>query len=268
MSYTIDVVRLATSALLAIREDQLSCQPTRACDTILEGYTEGIKKGGAPFILEEHNRWLGKLARNDLREPVVYWKKFERLDPLDKPPPNKVKTALLKQLPKGSTDSTMRHRQAGLGSLGRERVTLLANYQGARVCREAKPLVPSSWFWARNETPRSKLWYEEALTKAVRAPDPYVVVHAHWVIRRLAPDCSRIELGFLPRERDELRLMWAMGKEVANVHLGSESAVKSVAKDLTKRAQRWLREAAATAAKVILKDWQEFKNYHKSQRHT
>ena len=58
------------------------------------------------------------------------------------------------------------------------------------------------------------------LDTAVRCRDPFVRFQKRWIVRRLAPDCSRIELSDMPRERDEIRLLRAMGWETANVHLG------------------------------------------------
>ena len=44
------------------------------------------------------------------------------------------------------------------------------------------------------------------------------------MLRRLAPDCSRIELASLPATHDAVKLLFAMGFETANVHLGSAKA--------------------------------------------
>jgi len=77
-------------------------------------------------------------------------------------------------------------------------------------------------------------------------------------VRRLSPYCSRIELVSLPRQRDEYRLLNAMGWETANVHLGSRAAVKAVLRDLDKRPPAWLRSAAKAMAKVSIKDWEEW----------
>ena len=60
------------------------------------------------------------------------------------------------------------------------------------------------------------------LERAVRVPDPFVHVFGRWLLRRLAPDCSRIEIDSLPAKRDEERLLYAMGWETANIHLGSQ----------------------------------------------
>jgi Uncharacterized protein conserved in bacteria (DUF2252) len=77
-------------------------------------------------------------------------------------------------------------------------------------------------------------------------------------VRRLAPDCSRIELASLPRERDEERLLHAMGWETANIHLGSAKA-GVLAADLRKRSRRWLADAAAAMVKSVEADWQEWR---------
>jgi uncharacterized protein (DUF2252 family) len=53
LPYTIDLVRLASSALLAITDDQLALKPKEACDAILTGYKQGIESGGAPVVLAE-----------------------------------------------------------------------------------------------------------------------------------------------------------------------------------------------------------------------
>jgi hypothetical protein len=49
----------------------------------------------------------------------------------------------------------------------------------------------------------------------------------------------------MPKERDESRLLYSMGFEIANVHLGSAKAVKAISKDLRKRPENWLHQAAA-----------------------
>jgi hypothetical protein len=41
-----------------------------------------------------------------------------------------------------------------------------------------------------------------------------------WIIRRLSPDSNPIEVALLPKSRDEHTLLYAMGTEAANVHLG------------------------------------------------
>src|SRR5439155_7565303 len=42
-------------------------------------------------------------------------------------------------------------------------------------------------------------------------PDPCTRLDGKWVVRRLAPDCCRIDLGSLPEKRNESKLLRAMG---------------------------------------------------------
>src|SRR5207245_4439459 len=58
LPYTNDLVRLATSAWLAIEEDDLTLGRGTACRVILEGYAAGPDDGGRAVVLSEHNRWL------------------------------------------------------------------------------------------------------------------------------------------------------------------------------------------------------------------
>src|ERR1700760_1356322 len=46
LPYTNDLVRLCTSALIAISEARLETPSARACESVLEGYTEALQKGG------------------------------------------------------------------------------------------------------------------------------------------------------------------------------------------------------------------------------
>ena len=50
----------------------------------------------------------------------------------------------------------------------------------------------------------------------------------YWIVRRLSPHCSRIELTTLQIQKDEMRLLHSMGLETANIHLGTASARKPI----------------------------------------
>jgi hypothetical protein len=164
----------------------------------------------------------------------------------------------MQALPEGRLPFRVVHRQAGLGSLGRRRFTVLAEWRGGWIAREAKELVGSAWHWEKNSQEGSEILYQQAIGQAVRVPDPFVRVNGPWLIRRLAPDCSRIELGALPRTREELKLLHAMGWEMANIHLGTKAAVRRVLKDLNHRPGKWLRRAADAMAKATLEDWKSW----------
>jgi hypothetical protein len=150
-------------------------------------------------------------------------------------------------------------RTAGVGSLGRERYTAIADWHGGKIAREAKALVTSAYAWAMGGKIKREVLYQEALDQAVRCSDPFVRVRGRWIVRRLAPDCSRIELSSLPKQWDVSRLLYEMGWESANVHCGTPKAIKMIERDLRKRPVKWLHDAARAMAKATVKDWQEWK---------
>ena len=84
------------------------------------------------------------------------------------------------------------HRVAGLGSLGRERYVAITEWRGGSVAREAKALAPSACVWAADGKGTAPIHYQEILDCAVRCRDPFVHLQKRWIVRRLAPDCSRI----------------------------------------------------------------------------
>jgi len=93
----------------------------------------------------------------------------------------------------------------------------------------------------------------------VRAHDPFQKTIGRWIIRRLSPDSNPVEIACLPKKRDEEVLLYAMGAEAANVHLGSKGRGKDILKDLHKRKSNWLRSASKTMAQAIEKDWKDYR---------
>jgi Uncharacterized protein conserved in bacteria (DUF2252) len=252
-AYTIDLVRLATSAYLAILEEHL-CIPRRAAaEAIEEGYREALTAGGKPFVLAEEHQWLRLLALGELRDPVHFWDKLTHLPPFTAKPPKEVRQLLEESLlPKSKYQ--LKKRIAGLGSLGHPRILALSAWRSGLIAREAKAIRPSAWAWVKG-APTGEIHGAKLAERSLRVPDPYVRFHGRWLVRRLAPDCSRIELASLPRERDEARLLYSMGWETANMHFGSPQAMEAVKKDLSGRKGRWLHKAAKAMCKATLKDW-------------
>lgn len=255
MPYTVDLVRLAASAQLAIKENDLSCDPADACAAILAGYCDGLRKGGGPFVLAEGHHWLRELAVARLRDPGIFWRKLEQFPTVQSGLPPNIERVLKRALPAPNLDFRVVHRQSGLGSLGRRRFTALGEWCGGLVAREAKELTASAWHWGEGERARPSTLYQRAMDQAVRVSDPFVSVSGSWLIRRLAPDCSRIQLASLPKTRDELKLLAAMGWETSNIHLGTGRAVRQVLKDLSRRPGKWLRKAADAMVRATLDDW-------------
>jgi len=257
MPCAVDLVRLAASALLAAGEGTSACKPADACEAILEGYTEGIQSGGQPFVLAECHHVLRALALNELRDPVRFWDKLNHWPQVENVPAD-VKALLKRALPKSAVPEKIVHRQAGLGSLGRRRYTVIAQWRGGYMAREAKELVPSAWHWTEARQ-SAKIFYTTVITRSVRITDPTVLAQRQWLVRRLAPDCSRIELNQLPQKRDELKLLRAMGYETANIHLGTPNAARAIAADLRKRPSRWLFNAAQAMEGATIDDWKQWR---------
>ncbi len=261
LPYTIDLVRLAASAHIAIREARLKIGPEDACDAILSGYRKGIESGGRPLVLAEDHPWLRSMVTGVERDPTRYWKKLASLPTWKKPVPKSALKAIERLMPESGLEYRIAHRIAGLGSLGRERYVAIALYRGARIAREAKALAPSACFWADLENASQRICYQQILDRAVRAIDPFVRLKGRWIVRRLAPYCSRVELSLMPEERDETKLLRAMGFETANVHLGSPGSTRAIVRDLSIRPRRWLHEAASAMVKATTEDWREWRRF-------
>lgn len=257
--YANDLVRLAVSANLARAAGDLRITLGETCDAILSGYTECLKQGGKPVVLAEDHHWLRALALHDARDPATFWAKMIKTPVATEPVPHSARAAMESLLPDPRPPYSVAHRVAGLGSLGRQRYLALADWRGGKVAREAKALLPSAWTWANRDDTQSELRYQDVLNRAVRSPDPFVVLRGEWIVRRLAPDCFRIELDTLPTDRDEGRLLHAMGWETGNVHLGSAEAIAQVTKDVQKRPRDWLRAAATAMTQETLADWRAWR---------
>ena len=252
LAYTNDLVRLATSARLAIGAGTLQLTARAACAAIVDGYRDGIAGDGLPFVLAEDHPVLRGEAESELRNPVRFWTKMRGLPVVRNPQAEAVK--LLRGAIRDSGAPSYVARRAGLGSLGHPRVVALAEHRGGLIAREAKALVGSAAGWVDDPDGDPTIHYEAIVAGAVRCADPFLEVHDGWVIRRLAPDCSRIEFT-ITRPVDQPQLLYSMGIETANVHLGSgKRRVGAVRADLEKRDSGWLKDGSKLMAQTTLQD--------------
>jgi hypothetical protein len=253
LPYTNDLIRLATSALLT----DLTCDPKAGIAAILKGYLDALQAGGRPIALAEHHPVLRAMATARLKDPEMFWAKLHALPDVQEEVPAGATKGIARWMPEHGLHWRVVHRVAGLGSLGRQRFVAIAEWHGGSIAREAKALAPSACWWAEKGKGTAPIHYQEILDQAVRCLDPFVHVRQKWIVRRLAPDCSRIELSQLPKERDETRLLHAMGWETANVHLGTAKPPVLLA-DLKRRPQGWLLTAARQMEKAVRADFKDY----------
>ena len=253
LPFTSDLVRLATSAMLAASAARITVTAETVCGFMIEGYRTGLVKAEPIVIPANGNAPLTKLTRDTQEEPKKFWQ--SKLDADDNPEVDH------RDLPKGLEDmfrasfrsrarATFRKQKSpgGLGSLGRRRfIAVETTRKGVYDAREAKALVPSALYWLSRQD-RMPSQTATLLQHAIRIPDPYFQVHDRWLIRQLAPDIAKIEM---PADPDDKRLVLApallrlMGRDTANIHLGSfsradlEKRLKALDRD-----ERWF--AAAT----------------------
>jgi hypothetical protein len=257
MPYAIDLARLATSLLLAVKAERIRIAAAEACALLLDGYSETMASGdGKGFVLEEGHPTLRQMALGEERDPEHFWAKLTTLKAVDAP--RGVRKLLSRAMPEIDGRARIVHRVAGLGSLGRPRYVALGSCGGGMVAREAKAALPSAYGFAASSQEK-RLRCEELARRAIRSPDPFYRLRKGWLTRRLGPHCSAIELTDYPKRRDERHLVLAMGQETANVHLGTPDALAAIRRDLKRRKKRWLLDAAERMAEATLREWKEWR---------
>jgi Uncharacterized protein conserved in bacteria (DUF2252) len=257
LPYTNDLVRLATSAVLAHREGTLGIGIGGFCALLLKGYTAGLLEGGRPVVLDEGSRALRERMVELLVDPDRFWTKKMGSDLRQTPrPPAGVRGVLRHALHPRATLTTIKARVAGVGSLGRPRFVAIAEWQGGRIAREAKAYVPSAGLWAAGRTaPKLPFHTMRLLTKACRSRDPYLFLYRGWIVRRLAPDSDKVNLNRLASPALERQLTELMGRELANVHLATPGRTPAILRDLRARKSEWLPKAAAQMLRRTEEDY-------------
>ncbi len=272
MAFPNDLARLAVSALLAAESSPgFKLKPGEVCARIADGYRAGIERGGEPFVLMESHPELRRMALQDLRQPAPFWQRLDAKSvPLKGDPPDSVRKAFAKILPEGAGPECRVFRiPKGLGSLGHRRYLALVEWQGGRMAREAKSVAPSACLWAKGKGQRAgegNPWLERTVRSAVRCADPYYEVRRGWLVRRLGPDCSRIEMEELIHHEDLASLLDCMGRETANIHLGTPKGRKRIRESWNHLPPDWLETAAQLMLKLTLQDWNRFRSHRITKR--
>ncbi|NOG71118.1 DUF2252 family protein [Roseicella sp. DB1501] len=258
LPFAADLVRLATSALLARRDGGPGGR--EIAETLLRGYAAHLAAPRA-FVLDEEHAALRALVLPDPPARAAFWAKLAAL-PAAAPPPD-WRQALTAALPPGAAAPHFAAREAGLGSLGRPRLVAIATWRGGQVVREAKARVPSAWRQA-GFPGAAEIDVAALANSPNRAADPWYALPPGLVIRRLAPDSRKLEV---PAGGDGagplLSLLEAMGGEIGNLHADAgpgtgapagAGAGAAILGDLEQMPPDWLRDAARVMADAVRAD--------------
>jgi hypothetical protein len=254
MPYALDLLRLATSAILAREGDDPSSRAI--CDAILGGYRRGLDKP-SPVILERDYKWLRDAALLPNAERDAFWAKFEGLKAGTKPVPTSHMDVLAASLPTPNIPFTPKPRTAGTGSLGRPRFVALAEWRGGPVLRESKSLLQSAWS-LRHDPQDTAIHAFTIASGAARAPDPEYRVVDGVLVRRLSPNSRKIEAKSDPDMLLSPDMLGLMGFEIANCHAGDPAPLAAIRADLDRRGDGWLRDAAKLAVASIEAEQSQF----------
>jgi len=261
LPFTSDLVRLAASALMEARRrpTRFLLAPDEVAEPILDGYRTGAARGGRPFVLEGEHSMLRDLAAVSGAAAAAEWAALAtkpKAQPIVEATAGAAAARLRSALPAEATNLRWFRRTSGLGSLGRPRFLVIAEWRGGPIAREAKAAAPS----AATPTADPGAAATRLLASAIRAPDPLFSIQDGWVVRRLGPDARKIEVKDLEAASDQRRLLRAMGREVANLHLGTPGAAALLRSGLAALGadSAWLHEAATTACRAVAADRQAF----------
>jgi hypothetical protein len=248
MPYAFDLVRLTTSVQLA---PKMKLDDSAAAEAILEGYRMGLTDPG-PALLDDHEIWIRRYVKCSDECRRDFWTEIDGYETAS--PSAVIKQMLTASLPTDAKRIAFFRRVAGGGGLGRPRFVGVAEWRGGWVVREAKALVPSAWNWAHRAKSGRHAFLELA-TGAYRSPDPYLRVKRNFILRRLAADSRKIDLG--KRAAAELKrvLLRAMGADLASIHVATRGARDAIAADLKSRRSGWLESAAHAAGAATKKDF-------------
>jgi hypothetical protein len=256
MPYVIDIVRLATSAAIAVDG---RIDPGEIAERIVKGYRKGLGNPKPIFLDHKQARLaakfeVGKGARRD------FWRDFDpdrRVDRQEPAPPPDYVVALRAYRPEANVQFVYWRRTTGGGSLGRPRWVASGLWRGAPIVREAKAIVPSGW--ARRYGPEPPdIVLRDIANGPHRSPDPWYHLRGTILVRRLSPNNRKLEFGNGedPEDLVTRRILPLMGRELAAIHLGGATSASTIRKDLKRRSRKpqWLVEAVDQATEFIARE--------------
>jgi hypothetical protein len=253
MPYALDLIRLATSALVAGTPPGVTA--ASLCAAILKGYLRGLS-APHPLILDRDLGWLRDLVVVPEKERAKFWKKIDGAKP--EPAPARYRRAIAAAMPEARLAVRTARRTAGSGSLGRPRWIGVADWRGAPLVREAKAVLPSAWNRARGHA-RADIRCGEIAAGRFRATDPWFRVANGIAVRRLSPNNRKIEADDDGAALLSPPMLEAMGFDLAAVHLGTADRSAAIRQDLGRRRSGWLLAAARRMAAAVEREHADWK---------
>jgi hypothetical protein len=252
MPYSLDLIRLTASALLARSEDGPPAHVI--AESILAGYRRAMQ-APVPIILERDHKWLRKALLLPDAERRAFWDRFAALRPGSKPVPPAYAAALGKALPADCSAYVPKPRAAGTGSLGRPRFVAYAEWQGGPVLREAKAMLRSAWSLAHSLQDDSSgnhtIHAVDIAAGRMRCPDPHYRLLGTILVRRLSPNSIKIEIDRNAEMLLSPDMLDLMGFEIGNCHSNDPASATAIELDLRPRTGTWLSDAAKAAAAAV-----------------
>lgn len=254
MPFVLDLVRLATSALLARGRREM---PSReVCGQIMNGYRDGLA-APEPLILEREYKWLRKMVVVPEKDRADFWRTIDKLRRHPDPPVRFVAT-LRSAFPEPPEPLVVLRRVAGMGSLGRLRLAGVAHWHGAPVVREVKAITQSAWTRVPGRIDAGIRCKEIAIGR-FRAPDPWFGLRDdNLVVRRLSPNNRKIEMNDSLSSLLAADMLWAMGRDLAAVHADVADRREALDTYLKDYGRGWLLDAAEKMASAVRTEYLAF----------
>ena len=90
-------------------------------------------------------------------------------------------------------------------------------------------------------------------------PDPFLKLDSGFIMRRVAPDSRKIDVGAGARGKLKATMLMAMGFDLGAVHAATKGAKRFILRDLRARKSNWLVNAARAAEQAVRADFKEWR---------
>jgi hypothetical protein len=256
LPYTADLVRLASTALLAIEAGLLDIRGPEAVAAIQAGWSEQIAaRRPTPFVRGAEPADLYAAHAGYLRDPVTFAADVTTLAGFERALPKPAARMLASVTPPGDFRPQLKRGRPGFTSLGARRIVAVGMLDGGLLVREILQVPGPVSMWA--DAKRMQVAGLAAAIDAARgvAAEPGRRQSRKWIVRGLDGVFSTLVLPNAVAEPG--RLLRHMGAEAANIHLTEVLEAdprKSLRRDAAERPGDWLWAAASTMAAAAHED--------------